>query len=105
MSRVLIVNMPFSNLRWPNIGPSLLKAALQRRGIGCDVAYLNFDFAEQIGWDDYYWLSDHFGFVLGGERLLPRTISALRWPTTRPTTATCCSARTPTKGRAAAGRD
>ncbi len=38
MSRVLIVNMPFANLRWPNLGPSLLKAALVRRGIGCEVA-------------------------------------------------------------------
>jgi len=69
MSRVLIVNMPFSNLRWPNLGPSLLKAALVRRGIGCDVAYLNFDFAERVGLDHYYWLADHFAFVLGGERL------------------------------------
>ncbi|HUT89652.1 MAG TPA: RiPP maturation radical SAM C-methyltransferase [Thermoguttaceae bacterium] len=72
MSRVLIVNMPFSNLRWPNIGPSLLKAALVRRGIGCDVAYLNFDFAERVGLDHYYWLADHFAFVLGGERLFAK---------------------------------
>jgi ribosomal peptide maturation radical SAM protein 1 len=69
MSRVLIVNMPFSNLRWPNIGPSLLKAALTRRGIGCDIAYLNFDFAERVGLDRYYWIADYFAFVLGGERL------------------------------------
>lgn len=69
MSRVLLVNMPFSNLRWPNLGPSLLKAALMRRGIGCDVAYLNFDFAERIGLDAYTWIADAFAFVLGGERL------------------------------------
>jgi len=72
MSRVLIVNMPFSNLRWPNIGPSLLKAALLRRGIGCDVAYFNFDFAERVGLDHYYWIADHFAFVLGGERLFAK---------------------------------
>jgi len=69
MSRVLIVNMPFSNLRWPNLGPSLLKAALARRGIGCEVAYFNFDFAELVGLDRYYWIADHFAFVMGGERL------------------------------------
>jgi len=69
MSRVLLVNMPFANLRWPNIGPSLLKAALARCGVGCDMAYLNFDFAERIGLEDYSWIADHFGFVLGGERL------------------------------------
>src|SRR3990172_4844665 len=71
-SRVLIVNMPFSNLRWPNLGPSLLKAALVKRGIGCDMAYLNFDFAERVGLDHYYWLADHFAFVLGGERLFAK---------------------------------
>ena len=72
MSRVLIVNMPFSNLRWPNLGPSLLKAALGRRSIGCDVAYFNFDFAERVGVDHYEWLADHFAFVLGGERLFAK---------------------------------
>lgn len=72
MSRVLIVNMPFSNLRWPNLGPSLLKAGLARRGIGCDIAYFNFDFAERIGLDHYGWLADHFAFVLGGERLFAK---------------------------------
>lgn len=72
MSRVLLVNMPFSNLRWPNLGISLLKAALARRGIGCDVAYLNFDFAERVGFDTYCWIADCFAFVLGGERLFAR---------------------------------
>ena len=72
MSRVLIANMPFSNLRWPNIGPSLLKAALARRGIGCEVAYFNFDFAELVGLEHYYWIADHFAFVLGGERLFAK---------------------------------
>ncbi len=69
MSRVLIVNMPFSNLRWPNLGPSLLKAALSGRGIGCEIAYFNFDFAERTGLEQYQWIADHFAFVLGGERL------------------------------------
>ncbi len=72
MSRVLIVNMPFSNLRWPNLGPSLLKAGLARRGIACDIAYLNFDFAERVGLEPYEWIADAFAFVLGGERLFAR---------------------------------
>ena len=72
MSRVLLVNMPFSNLRWPNIGTSLLKAALGRRGIACDIAYLNFDLAERVGLEDYYWIADYFAFVLGGERLFAK---------------------------------
>ena len=64
--------MPFSNLRWPNLGPSLLKAALARRGIGCDLAYFNFDFAERVGIDKYNWIADCFAFVLGGERLFAK---------------------------------
>ncbi len=80
MSRVLIVNMPFANLRWPNLGPSLLKAALVERGIGCDVAYLNFDFAERIGLERYTWIADCFAFVLGGERLFAKDFFRGRLP-------------------------
>ncbi len=72
MSRVLIVNMPFSNLRWPNLGPSLLKAALTRPGIDSELAYFNFDFAERVGLDNYSWIADYFAFVLGGERLFAK---------------------------------
>jgi len=72
MSRVLILNMPFANLRWPNLGPGLLKAALAQRGIACDLAYLNFDFAERIGLERYTWIADCFAFVLGGERLFAK---------------------------------
>lgn len=72
MSRVLLVNMPFGNLRWPNLGLGLLKASLARRDIACDVAYFNFDFAELVGLDHYHWLADHFAFVLGGERLFAK---------------------------------
>ena len=72
MSDVLLVNMPFSNLRWPNLGTSLLKAALAAHGTACDLAYLNFDFAERVGVEHYDWIADHFAFVLGGERLFSR---------------------------------
>ncbi len=67
MAAVLLLNMPFANLRWPNLGPSLLKAGLLRRGIRCSIAYFNFDFAEQIGVERYQWVADNFAFVLGGE--------------------------------------
>ena len=80
MSRVLIVNMPFSNLGWPNLGPSLLKAALTRHGIASDLAYFNFDFAERIGIDNYSWIADYFAFVLGGERLFAKHYFSDRLP-------------------------
>lgn len=71
-SRVLLVNMPFSNLRWPNLGLGLLKASLTQRNIPCDTAYFNFDFAEFVGLEHYHWLADHLAFVLGGERLFAK---------------------------------
>ncbi len=72
MPQVSIVNMPFSNLRWPNLGPSLLSGALRDRGIDCKQHYFNFDFAERIGLDRYGWIADCFAFVLGGERLFAK---------------------------------
>ena len=80
MPRVLLVNMPLFNLRWPNLGPSLLKAQLTRRGMACDMAYLNYDFAELIGEDRYSWLADYFAFVLGGERLFAKHYFGDRLP-------------------------
>ncbi len=40
MSRALLVNMPLASLRWPHLGLSLLKAALARAAVACDVASL-----------------------------------------------------------------
>ena len=74
MSRVLLVNMPFSSLRWPALGISLLQAELKREGIDCDLAYFNFDLAEIIGLEAYEWVNDSLGFVLGGERLFAQTL-------------------------------
>lgn len=73
MSRVLLVNMPFSSLRWPALGISLLQAGLRREAIDCDLAYFNFDLAEAIGLETYDWINDSLGFVLGGERLFAKT--------------------------------
>jgi len=66
--------MPFSSLRWPALGISLLHAALKREGVDCDLAYLNFDLAEVVGLETYEWINDSLGFVLGGERLFAKTL-------------------------------
>ncbi|MGC8640956.1 MAG: RiPP maturation radical SAM C-methyltransferase [Isosphaeraceae bacterium] len=78
MARVLLINMPFSSLRWPALGISLLQAALKREGIDCETAYLNFDLAEMIGRETYDWINDSLGFVLGGERLFAKTLFGSR---------------------------
>lgn len=80
MDRVLLVNMPFGNVRWPSLGLGLLKAELERIGIACDVANFNFDFAELVGLEHYLWLADHFAFVLGGERLFAKHYFPERLP-------------------------
>jgi ribosomal peptide maturation radical SAM protein 1 len=53
---VLLVSMPFHALERPSLGLSLLKAELRRRGVGAEVRYLGFTFAEFVGYEDYLWV-------------------------------------------------
>jgi ribosomal peptide maturation radical SAM protein 1 len=54
---VLLVSMPFGALERQALGLSLLKPCLERRGLACDIQYLNFPFAEFTGLEDYCWLN------------------------------------------------
>ena len=54
--RVLLISMPFGALERPALSLGLLKAHCDRLGVPCDVRYLTFDFAEQVGLGDYLWL-------------------------------------------------
>ena len=47
--RVLLLIMPFLTLRRPHLGIALLKAGLQKAGVGCEVRYFNLRFADIIG--------------------------------------------------------
>src|SRR5215207_384730 len=58
MSRVLLVVPPFHLMCRPAIGVSLLKAALARAGVPCDVLYLNLRFAEIAGAELYTEIAD-----------------------------------------------
>ena len=49
--------MPFGALDRQALGLSLLKQALSQNDIHCDVRYLNFPFADLIGYDLYQWIS------------------------------------------------
>src|SRR3954453_21003431 len=53
MARVLFVVPPFHQVFIPAIGVSLLKAALARIDIECDILYLNIRMAERIGAELY----------------------------------------------------
>ncbi len=46
---VVLVSMPFAEVQRPSIALGLLRAALAGAGIGCEVIYGNFLFAETIG--------------------------------------------------------
>ena len=52
-ARVLFICMPFAGIDRPALGISLLKAALARVGIECDIEYFNLLFAEIIGLQSY----------------------------------------------------
>jgi ribosomal peptide maturation radical SAM protein 1 len=58
MKRVLLITMPFGPLTRPAIGISLLKPALERRAIPCDIRYLNLFFAELVGRETYKDISE-----------------------------------------------
>src|SRR4051794_12643655 len=53
MKRAVLVSMPFSSAVRPSIGLGLLKAALVRDGLPCDVQYFDLRFAARIGLDQY----------------------------------------------------
>ena len=61
--RVLLVAMPFASAHHPNLGLSLLQAAVRRDGVECDIRYLFLEFAETIGAHRYGLLTDDKYFV------------------------------------------
>ncbi len=50
---VALINMPFGCISRPSLGIGLLKAILVNQGINCDVHYLNLDFYDLIGAENY----------------------------------------------------
>ncbi|MBU1486924.1 hypothetical protein KKH56_02580 [bacterium] len=70
MDKVLLINMPFCSLESPAIGISLLKSKLIREEIPCDIKYLNFAFADLLGYDEYIWFTNDLPHrMLAGEWL------------------------------------
>jgi ribosomal peptide maturation radical SAM protein 1 len=58
--RVALANMPFFTVYHPSIGVGLLKSALIRENVSCDVLNLNIDCADWIGLSDYNSISHTF---------------------------------------------
>lgn len=74
--------MPFATTLRPSIGLSLLKAALTRDGMPCDVRYLNFCFAEQIGGAIYAQIAGGIPQLLLGESIFAADVFGERLPPT-----------------------
>lgn len=64
---VLLLCVPYAPLERPSIGISILKAALEQRGIGCRVFYANLMFAEIVGLHPYDLISRADSHHLIGE--------------------------------------
>ena len=73
MKRVLLVNMPFAALDCPSLALGLFQSRLREEGIPCDVANLNFDFAETVGYDNFEFML-RLPMILGGEQLFARSL-------------------------------
>lgn len=67
--KVALVTMPFSFINRPSLGISLLRAALLRQEVDCDIFYLQLPFATQIGVDLYYRIAQFAPRTLLGEWL------------------------------------
>lgn len=75
--RVALVNMPFFTVYHPPIGLGLLKSALARDGVACDVLNLNIECADWVGLSDYNAISHSFSSVynaLIGEWVFSRSL-------------------------------
>jgi ribosomal peptide maturation radical SAM protein 1 len=69
VNKVLLVNMPFSYTNVPTLGISLLREAVRKQNIPCDIRYLQFAFAAQVGEALYRRITDCFPSLLVGEWL------------------------------------
>jgi ribosomal peptide maturation radical SAM protein 1 len=77
--RVLLASMPFGHLIYASIGMSLLKAGLERQGIGCDLRYFALDFvAHAIGgpreraYTDYHQFATLWEYYYPAEAIFSR---------------------------------
>ncbi len=69
MAGVLFVVMPFGALEAPQVGVSTMQTRLRQLGLPCDIAYLNFPFAQALGPDNYQEIINYAGTLFIGEWL------------------------------------
>ena len=73
--KIALVVMPFASENTPSLGVSLLKAALNKAGMACDLHYLNVRFCAEMGLDSYRGVDRNTNLLIGecifGKTLFP----------------------------------
>ena len=80
MDKVLLITMPFGFTHLPAIGISLLRGALHRQDIACDIRYLQLPFAARIGRDLYFKFAQFSPRALVGEWLFAHQLFGNQLP-------------------------
>ena len=78
--RIALINMPFAALDTPSLALGLFKSKLNNLGMDCDVRYLNFDFAEFVGTENYDFVL-RLSAVMAGEQLFAKSVFGQQVPT------------------------
>src|SRR5262245_56940985 len=68
MKCVLLIDMPFGDVRCPSLALGMFKTRLQNDGFECRIEDLTFLFASMVGWKNYVWLAP-LTALLAGERM------------------------------------
>jgi ribosomal peptide maturation radical SAM protein 1 len=65
--KVLLAALPFAPVNYPSLALGLLKAAVARLGIACDVRYFSLDYLDRAGAEAFERLTDsaHYSSLLG----------------------------------------
>ena len=73
---VVLVSMPWGALERPALGIGLLAESLRaRRGVSCEIRYLNMQFADAIGADRYQWITHRLPHIaFAGEWLFTEAL-------------------------------
>ena len=82
--RVLLIQMPFFTLDTASISLSLIKAALDRADVACDLKYFNLEFGKRLGAGLYGWIAGNSPqYLLFGDLVFVSSLHGVPLPVDR----------------------
>ncbi len=65
--KVLLAALPFAPVNYPSMALGLLKPAVERLGVACDIRYFSLDYLDHVGVEAFQRLDDpsHYGALAG----------------------------------------